>query len=389
MARTEDRWTKKDKTRTADYGKGKRWRVVWLEDGKEVKKSFATKDAADAHKTWVNHNQLSGTYVSAARGRVQIKELLPDWEAAQAHVKESTKAAIESDLRATITPYWGEKVLADIERSDVQEWVASMTKGGKAARTVDTIFGRLNNFFGWCVGEKRITHNPATGVNLPTGKVRAHQFLTVAQVEALAKAIDQRYSGMAWVLATTGLRISEVTELRVKDFDKRRRRLTISRAVVFVKGNQVLGPPKNGLTRTVPVTSAASKFLSAQVIGKDPDDLIFTTFRGVQVRANNFKRRQFDDAVAKVRADAVLKRVAGEKSPVTVPSGLWVHDLRHTAASWAVQSGASVKSVQRMLGHATASITLDTYAGLFDQDLDDVAERMGEILGESWKPDSP
>lgn len=49
------------------------------------------------------------------------------------------------------------------------------------------------------------------------------------------------------------------------------------------------------------------------------------------------------------------------------------HDLRHTAASLAISAGANVKAVQRMLGHASAAMTLDTYADLFDDDLDAVA----------------
>jgi integrase len=49
------------------------------------------------------------------------------------------------------------------------------------------------------------------------------------------------------------------------------------------------------------------------------------------------------------------------------------HDLRHTAASLAVSAGANVKAVQRMLGHASAAMTLDVYADLFDDDLDAVA----------------
>ncbi|WP_441788573.1 tyrosine-type recombinase/integrase [Leifsonia sp. 2MCAF36] len=52
------------------------------------------------------------------------------------------------------------------------------------------------------------------------------------------------------------------------------------------------------------------------------------------------------------------------------------HDLRHTAASLAVSSGANVKAVQRMLGHKSAAMTLDTYADLFDDDLDAVAMRL-------------
>jgi integrase len=54
------------------------------------------------------------------------------------------------------------------------------------------------------------------------------------------------------------------------------------------------------------------------------------------------------------------------------------HDLRHTAASLAVQAGANVKAVQRMLGHASAAMTLDVYAGLFGDDLDAVADRLDE-----------
>lgn len=56
------------------------------------------------------------------------------------------------------------------------------------------------------------------------------------------------------------------------------------------------------------------------------------------------------------------------------------HDLRHTAASLAVLAGANVKAVQRMLGHASASMTLDQYADLFDTDLDAVADALDQRL---------
>jgi integrase len=54
------------------------------------------------------------------------------------------------------------------------------------------------------------------------------------------------------------------------------------------------------------------------------------------------------------------------------------HDLRHTAASLAVSAGANVKAVQRMLGHASAAMTLDVYSGLFEDDLDAVADRLDQ-----------
>jgi integrase len=54
------------------------------------------------------------------------------------------------------------------------------------------------------------------------------------------------------------------------------------------------------------------------------------------------------------------------------------HALKHTAASLAVSAGANVKALQRMLGHKSAAMTLDTYADLFEDDLNAVAERLNE-----------
>ena len=67
-------------------------------------------------------------------------------------------------------------------------------------------------------------------------------------------------------------------------------------------------------------------------------------------------------------------------------AGLTPHELRHTAASLAVSAGANVKSVQRMLGHASAAMTLDVYSGLFDDDLDAVADRLDAAAAESRVP---
>lgn len=368
MARVEDTWVRKDRTRTALYGNGKRWRAVWSEGGAERKKSFDVKDAARAHLAWIEHNQRAGTYVSQDRGRIFVRDLLPDWVDAQAHLKPSTLAATRSDVRATILPYWGDRILADIRRADVQAWVAGMDK---APRTVDTIYGRFRSFLNWCVEEGRIVASPAKGVNLPKGHKREHIFLTLEEVRALAGAIGDRYADLVWFLATTGLRFGEAAELRGKDVSPRRGRIMVARSVTDANGRLVIGPPKNGKARDVPVPATVLELLRPRMAGRE--DLIFTTPRGQQLRSSNFKARTYDPAVTS----------AG------LPAGLWVHDLRHTAASLAVQSGASVKSVQRMLGHASAALTLDVYAGLFDQDLDDVAGRMNALIVKDRELDLP
>ncbi len=68
--------------------------------------------------------------------------------------------------------------------------------------------------------------------------------------------------------------------------------------------------------------------------------------------------------------------------------------LRHTAASLAVSAGANVKAVQKMLGHASAAMTLDVYADLFDDDLEAVAVALDhavttQLVGGMWQKVRP
>jgi integrase len=102
--------------------------------------------------------------------------------------------------------------------------------------------------------------------------------------------------------------------------------------------------------------------------GKARDDLVFTDLRDGVLRNSNWRARVFRPAVARCRD-------ADDTFPTIKP-----HDLRHTAASLAVSVRANVKAVQRMLGHAKASMTLDIYAKLFDEDLDEVADRLNDAI---------
>ncbi|BBZ18918.1 tyrosine-type recombinase/integrase [Mycolicibacterium gadium] len=114
----------------------------------------------------------------------------------------------------------------------------------------------------------------------------------------------------------------------------------------------------------MPFPAVLSTELAALMVGKDRDALVFTDQRGCVLRNSNWRARVFQPAVEKCQK-------IDDSFPTVTP-----HDLRHTAASLAVSAGANVKAVQRMLGHAKASMTLDVYADLFDEDLDGVADRL-------------
>jgi hypothetical protein len=88
---------------------------------------------------------------------------------------------------------------------------------------------------------------------------------------------------------------------------------------------------------------------------------VFAAAGGGPLRSSNSRQRVWVPAV----------------TAIGLPT-LRVHDLRHAAASVAVGSGANVKAVQQMLGHASAAMTFDVYAGLFADDLDAVADRLDE-----------
>ena len=164
----------------------------------------------------------------------------------------------------------------------------------------------------------------------------------------------------------------ELAALRVSSVGLLRRRLTVSASVTEVNGHLVFGEPKSQHPRPVPFPRSLAADLAAACAGKRPEDLLFTSPDGGVLWLRNFRRRVFDPAARSVGLD-----------------GLTPHERRHTAASLAVSSGAHVKSVQRMLGHASAAMTLDVYADLFDDDLDAVATRLDEglsrtVVGNLW-----
>ena len=365
MARIDDLWHTKDRRRTARYGKGKRWQAVITVAGVERKRSFPVKAAAEAFIADAEAQVRSGDWVDPRAGLVLVSELIPEWRRTL-RGKESYLASMDSTIDHHLLPWWGDKVLADIDRTAVEEWLAHLTGKYPSRRTVQTYLGRLNLFLRWCGDVGRIRKNPCAGIRVPKGARRPHVYLTPEQFRLLIGNVAEHYRPMVWVLVNTGLRIGEACELRVKDVDLDRARLWVRRAVVYVGGRAVIDTPKSNVERTVALNDATVAVMRALTSGKGPDDLVFTSTRGTQVRADNFRNRVIKPAVSATRA---------------VPAILSTHDLRHTFASWAVAAGASVKSLQRMVGHAKASVTLDIYAGLFDQDLTEVASKVGEKVG--------
>jgi integrase len=257
-----------------------------------------------------------------------------------------------------VLPTWDRVPLKAVTHSDVSRWVAQLVADGLSARTVQKAHRVLSLVLDLAVRDGRLTRNPAAGVRLPRAIGARKRFLTAAEVAALAEA-SGRDRVLVYVLAYCGLRFGEAAGLQVGDVDLARRRLRVLRSVSDVDGRLVVTTPKTHHTREVPVPAFVAAMLADATHGRPTDAPLFTGPSGGLLRGNNFRRRSFDRAAASIGL-----------------TGITPHELRHTAASLAVSAGANVKAVQRMLGHASAAMTLDVYAGLFGDDLDQVADRL-------------
>ncbi len=226
------------------------------------------------------------------------------------------------------------------------------------------------------VKDGRLARNVAVGVNLPRTVRHEHRYLTHDQVEDLATAtgypseaskfssLDARanetYRLVVLFLGYTGVRFGEMAALRVGRLDLRRYRAVIAESVTPVQGQGLVwGTPNTHQRREVPIPRFLAAELAGHVADRNPDDLVFAGIRnGRPLRVSTF-RTAFSAAAC----------------AIGVPD-LYPHQLRHTAASLAIASGADVKVVQQMLGHASATMTLDTYGHLFEDRLDEVGDAM-------------
>ena len=295
-----------------------------------------------------------------------MAQMYESWSTAQGHIAPKTAQTRRSVWRGRVEPVWGDVAVVDVKSSGINGWIAKMVTEGVGTPTIENAFGVLRQVLGAALDDKRIPRNPCDGVKLPKRQHADRGYLSHAQVLALANAVD-RQPEVVRFLAYSGLRWGEMAALRVQDFDMLRRRVNVSRSVTE-SGGLVWSTPKTHERRSVPFPAALADELSALMVGKGRDELVFADLRGGVLRNSNWRARVFDPAVAKCQK-------ADDSFPSITP-----HDLRHTAASLAVSAGANVKAVQRMLGHAKASMTLDVYADLFDDDLDDVAVQLDAAI---------
>ena len=218
------------------------------------------------------------------------------------------------------------------------------------------------------VAENRLAINPVDGVELPSVTSVEQRFLTLEQLHTLAEAAGP-HRPLVYVLGTCGLRFGEVAELRWRDVDLQKLQIRIVRSVTLVDGVFEVGTPKSVKGRTVSLPAFVADLLKPG----QPDALVFPDSEGGHMRGTNVRRRWWSKAVA---AAELYPRTVGD----SVVYDFKLHELRHTAASLAIQAGANIKALQNMLGHESAGLTLDRYGHLYGSDVEAVGTAINALL---------
>jgi integrase len=336
------------------------------ENRQTMKRGFATKRDAQAWANGVEVSKSRGEYVAPSLGRVTVAELGGAWLARQrGHMKPSGWRSYESAWRVWVEPRWGTVALADIRYSDVSAWVADLS-AKRGPVIVETAASVLRRILADAVRDRMLASNPASGIKLPKRARRQNTYLTATQLHRLADEAG-KYRGLVLLLGVGGLRWGEAAALRVSDVDWLRRRVSLHRNAVVIGRECHVGSLKSGKNRTVALPQFVVDALSVTAEGKGRDDLLWPNENGSYLAPPAARESWLSGAVARCQAaDPTFPRITA-------------HALRHTAASLAISAGANVKVVQRILGHASAAMTLDVYADLFDSDLDAVADRLDAL----------
>lgn len=348
-----------------DTADGPRYRVRYRKPDKSQtdKRGFKTKKEAQLYLASVTVSKAKGEYVDPTEGRRTVATFAAQWKAERlTTLKPSSRHAMETAWRIHVEPKWGERSVAGIKQTEIAEWVAELSEK-KSPQTIRRIMFVLSGILTIAARERAMPRNPAAGVSLPTKRRKPSRYLTHGQVATLAAAADAEHQLMLEFLAYTGLRWGEAVALRVRHLNMLRRRVSIEDNAVLVKGAYEIGTPKSGHSRVVPMPPHLVKRIAKACEGKGPDGFLF---------GDGLALLPYPHATSGWFAKAVKGAQALDN---TIPR-VTPHDLRHTAASLAVSSGANPKAVQRMLGHASAAMTLDVYADLFDDDLEAVAVAM-------------
>ncbi|HEY5092742.1 MAG TPA: site-specific integrase [Acidimicrobiales bacterium] len=313
-----------------------------------------------------------------------VKQLLEEhWLPSQAskELRGASMAQYRLAVRAWLVPYIGAVVVSELTPIIVNKLITTLKtnrtsagRDGLSPRTIQLAIGVLKSACKWAVQNELIPRNPIAAIAQPRADRPEMKAWNIDEAREFIDSVKDDRLAWAWTLALTrGLRRGELCGLKWDDFDFERGTLRINRARVTVEGRPIDSLPKTAAgRRSVPIDASLLPILRAHRTAQGRERLQSggAYENSGYLCADELGRPYHPDSVSGWFESAVKK------------SGLRrirFHDTRHTAASIMLASGAPVKVVSEMLGHASPIITLSIYAHV----LPGMAEEAGAALSKS------
>jgi integrase len=309
-------------------------------------------------------------------GNLKLGEYLDRWlPDIHSTVRQRTWERYEQIVRVHIKPALGRVKLKDLTATHARGLYREKLESGSSPRTVQYIHTTLRKALKDAVSDGLIPRNITDGIKAPRPKKKEINPLSPEQARAFLAAVHgDRFEALYVLAVHCGLREGELLGLKWDDVDLENGMLRVRRTLSEPKTGYIFELPKNGKGRSIKLTQAATEALRSHLgrqleeIDGNGDDyqdqgLVFPSRRGTPMNAKNLTARSF--------------------KPILRRSGLpniRLHDLRHTCATLMLCEGVHIKLVQELLGHATISITLDTYSHLLPGMGDETAWAMDRIF---------
>lgn len=355
--------------------KGNRWRILWRKDGKkQPPRYFKDEDDADHFLDSLRAPRplTSAELVARFSGKTPAprtpkfidytRDLVETGDIGQG-TKDGYRSTIRNHLEGTAL---SDMRLAEITAQDVRSYWSKITprktydRGGDGAK--GNVYTLLAKSFNQAVWDGIIPISPLKQARIKRpSKKRATEVepLSIPEVEELAAAtVSERDRLAILVGGYCGLRGGEVGGLRKRDINAKDCRLTIMQAVKRDSAGVHVGLPKGNKTRTIIIPCSIALDLAEFAKGAVSDGRVFYTQDGGLI--DHIKTNKISQAAAKKAGREAVN----------------FHSLRHSCASLLASKGADSVAVSRYLGHANIETTLRLYRHLFEDEGQDLADRM-------------
>lgn len=339
------------------------WRARYRDpEGREVARHFRRKIDAQDWLDGVVVDTATGRYVDPTHDALTLRQYYEGdggFRARQLWVHR-TRASVDQAIASTSfldVPFGRLRV------SHVEEWVRAQSET-LAASTVRTRLTQVRGVLRGAVADRVLREDVTAGVKAPKSRRRALSMTipTPAEVAVLVDAVEAPSRVMFALCAYAGLRIGEACGVQVGDLDLEAGTLHVARQVVRAEGGgSEYGPPKAESERVV--------FLPAGLVGMLREHIETWAVERELFWASG--RRMMTGSIADHRWKQAKQR-AGVSCRI--------HDLRHFYASGLIAAGCDVATVQRALGHSSATITLNYYAHLWPTAEDRTREAAATLM---------